>query len=77
MDLQTLTAFFMWCMIINLGVFIFWMIFLLATPDLVYRLQSSFSPSPGKVMTGSSMDFSGLLSFWCFFSISFPMWRCG
>lgn len=44
MELQTLTDFFMWCMIINLGIFLFWMIFLLATPDLVYRLQSSFFP---------------------------------
>jgi hypothetical protein len=46
MDIQTLTNFFMWCTIINGGLLIFWSVFILLTPGLVYRLQSTFFPMP-------------------------------
>lgn len=44
MDIQTLTNFFMWCMIINISIFIFWTVFLIAAPDFTYRLQTKFFP---------------------------------
>jgi len=46
MDIQTLTTFFMWCTVINASIFIFWTVFLLFAPDLVYRIQSKWFPIP-------------------------------
>ena len=46
MDIQTLTTFFMWCTIINGGLFILWAVFCLCAPDLVYRTQSRWFPMP-------------------------------
>jgi hypothetical protein len=40
MNIQTLTAFFMWCTIINGALFTFWAVMCLLTPNLVYRTQS-------------------------------------
>lgn len=44
MDLHQLTAFFMWCSIINGGLLVFWTLWLLLAPDLVYRIQTTFFP---------------------------------
>lgn len=44
MDIEILTAFFMWCTIINGGILIFWSIFILLTPNFTYRLQSRWFP---------------------------------
>ncbi len=44
MDIQTLTSFFMWCTIINVGLLIFWALIYLVAPNLVYRLQSRWIP---------------------------------
>jgi len=46
MDIQTLTTFFMWCTIINGGIFILWILFLVFAPDFVYRIQSNWFPIP-------------------------------
>ncbi len=46
MDTGTLTDFFMWCTIINGSIYILWVMFLVFTPDLVYRIQSKFFPMP-------------------------------
>ena len=51
MDHQTLTDFFMWCTIINGGLLVFWSAFILFSPDLVYRLQSTFFPMPRETYT--------------------------
>jgi hypothetical protein len=40
MDIQTLTAFFMWCTLINGGILILWSVLFMAAPNLVYRTQS-------------------------------------
>jgi len=42
MDIQTLTLFFMWCTMINVGILIFGSLFLLLAPDFVYRTQSKW-----------------------------------
>lgn len=46
MTISALTNFFMWCTIINGGLLIFWSLFILITPGLVYRLQNTFFPMP-------------------------------
>ena len=44
MDVQTLTRFFMWCTIINGGLYLFWAITWILAPGLVYRTQSRWFP---------------------------------
>ncbi len=44
MDIQTLTTFFMWCTIINGGIFILWTVFSAFAPDFIYRTQSKWFP---------------------------------
>jgi len=44
MDIQTLTSFFMWCTIINIGFLIFLALIYLLVPNVTYRLQSRFIP---------------------------------
>ena len=46
MDIQTLTTFFMWCTILNLGVMIAWTIVLASAPDFMYRMQTKWFPMP-------------------------------
>ena len=42
MDIQTLTTFFMWCTILNAGVFIYWAVICIAAPDFIYKIQSKW-----------------------------------
>ena len=42
MEIEALREFFKWCTIINGGLFLFWMVFLMGAPDLVYRIQTRF-----------------------------------
>lgn len=44
MDIQTLTSFFMWCSIINIGMLFFLALVYMLAPNLTYRLQSKFIP---------------------------------
>jgi hypothetical protein len=44
MDITTLTAFFMWCSVINGTLLIVWTLALMLVPDLVYRIQSRWFP---------------------------------
>ena len=44
MTIETLTSFFMWCTIINGGLFLFWILIYLCAPDAVYRTQSKWFP---------------------------------
>ncbi|MGB2959466.1 MAG: DUF6868 family protein [Bacteroidota bacterium] len=46
MDIQALTAFFMWCTVINGGILVLWSIFFLFAPDLTYRTQVKWFPIP-------------------------------
>ena len=40
MDIQTLISFFMWCTIINGGMFIFAVLMFLTMSDFIYRMHS-------------------------------------
>ena len=42
MDIQTLTSFFMWCSMINIGMLFFLAFIYMLAPNLTYRLQSKF-----------------------------------
>ena len=44
MDIQTLTSFFMWCSIINIGFLIFLALVYMLVPNLAYQMQSKFIP---------------------------------
>lgn len=44
MTIQTLTDFFMWCSIINIGLLLFLALTFLLAPNLTYRLQSRWIP---------------------------------
>ena len=70
MDLQTLTAFFMWCTIINGGFLILWGGFCVLAPNLVYRMQSQWFPIPRETFNVVIYSFLGLLKiFFLFFNI--------
>lgn len=44
MDIATLTAFFMWCTIINAAIMVYWVTLLLLAPNWMYRMQSKWFP---------------------------------
>ena len=46
MNLHTLTAFFLWCTIINGVILILWTMFLVLAPDFLYRIQNRWFPIP-------------------------------
>lgn len=60
MDIQTLTAFFMWCTIINGGLLVLWALVCLVAPDLVYRTQSKWFPIPRETFNVAIYAFLGL-----------------
>ncbi|HHH75721.1 MAG TPA: hypothetical protein ENL03_01695 [Phycisphaerae bacterium] len=60
MDIQTLTTFFMWCTILSGGMLIFWTLFLVLAPDLMYRMQSKFFPIPRATFNVVMYSFLGL-----------------
>ncbi|MDX2476176.1 MAG: hypothetical protein QNL05_02300 [Gammaproteobacteria bacterium] len=70
MDIATLTNFFIWCTIINGSLYLFWAMFLLFTPDLVYRIQFRFFPIPRETYNVIIYSFLGLFKiFFIFFNI--------
>ncbi|HAH47210.1 DUF6868 family protein [Gimesia sp.] len=60
MDLQTLTAFFMWCTIVNGSILIVWTLIFLLAPDLVYRSQHAWIPLPRESFNVIMYCFIGL-----------------
>jgi len=60
MDIQTLTAFFMWCTIIDLGLFAWAAIWFLLAPDLTYRIQTKFFAIPRDTFTVIIYTFLGV-----------------
>ncbi len=60
MNIQSFTDFFMWCTIINGGLLLFWSLFCMLTPDLVYRLQNRFFPLPRATFDIIIYSFLGL-----------------
>ena len=42
MNLETLTAFFGWCTVINFGLLLWWFLFIALAHDFTYRLHSKW-----------------------------------
>lgn len=42
MSIEILRTFFGWMTVINLGVLVFWSLWIMLAPDLVYNIQSKF-----------------------------------
>lgn len=60
MDKEILKRFFLCCIVINGSIFIFWSLFLLFTPDLVYKIQYQFFPIPRETYNVVIYAFLGL-----------------
>ena len=60
MDLQTLTTFFMWCTILNIGILILWTVFCVFAVDFVYRIHSKWFSIPRETFDVVIYSFLGL-----------------
>ena len=60
MDTQTLTAFFMWCTIINASILVLWSGFSIFAPDWVYQSQRKWFPIPRETFDVVIYCFIGL-----------------
>ncbi len=60
MEIQSLTAFFMWCTIMNGGLLILWIACCVFAPDLVYRTQSKWFPISRETFNVVIYSFLGL-----------------
>ena len=60
MYIQAVTAFFMWCTIINGSLLVLWTIMCIWAPDLVYRTQSKWFPIPRETINLVIYSFLGL-----------------
>ncbi len=60
MDFETLTAFFQWMTIVNVGLLALWSVFFLFLPDLTYRTQNAFVAIPRETWNVVMYSFLGL-----------------
>lgn len=60
MDIATVKEFFMWCTIINGGLFLFSSIFCIIAQDWVYQVQCKFYDMPRETFTVVLYSFMGL-----------------
>ena len=60
MTIETLTKFFLWCTILNGGIYLLWTVFLIFAPDFVYRMQSRLFPIPRESYNVVIYSFLGL-----------------
>ena len=59
MTVETLTEFFLWCSVINLGIYIVWVLFILLAPDFIYRVQTKWIPISRETFTVVMYSFMG------------------
>jgi len=67
MDIQTLTTFFMWCTIINGGIFVLWTVLSMFASNFIYRTQSKWLPIPRETFNVVIYSFLGLVKVVFFF----------
>jgi hypothetical protein len=60
MDMQTVTAFFMWCTIINFGFLMIWFLGFMVVSDLSYRLHNKWFPMSRDTFNVSMYVFLGV-----------------
>ncbi|MEA3491529.1 MAG: hypothetical protein U9R27_06480 [Campylobacterota bacterium] len=71
MNIESLTAFFMWSTIINGAIFLYWVFFILFIPDFIYRMQSRWFSIPRETYDVVIYSFLGLFKiFFVIFSLS-------
>ena len=61
MDIQGLTAFFMWCTIINVGLLIFSSVMCIFLSDFIYRMNNKFFSVSREAFNVVLCSFIGLL----------------
>ena len=59
MNIESLTQFFMWCTVINVAIYIVWVLFVLLAPDFVYRLQTKWIPISRETFNVMMYSFMG------------------
>lgn len=59
MELVTLIEFFKWCTLINLGIYVVWVLFILMAPDFIYRVQTRWIPISRDTFTVVMYSFMG------------------
>ena len=70
MDIQTLTTFFMWCTILNIGLLLFASLILVFAGDFVYRLHSKWLPMHRETFNVVIYSFLGLFKIiWLVFNV--------
>ncbi len=60
MNIEILSAFFMWCTVINGSLLMLWTVMSIAAPDIIYRMQSRFFPIPREAFNVVFYCFIGL-----------------
>ena len=60
MNIEILSAFFMWCTVINGSLLMLWTVMSIAAPDIIYRMQSRFFPIPSEAFNVVFYCFIGL-----------------
>ena len=60
MDIDMLTRFFMWCMILNFGFLMFSFVFLVFAGDFVYKMHSKWFPMPRETFNVVLYSFLGM-----------------
>ena len=61
MDTEMLTRFFMWCTIINGGLFTIASLVLTFAPDWAFRMHTKYFPMPRETFTVVSYSFIGFM----------------
>ena len=59
MGMVSLTQFFMWCTVINVAIYVVWVLFVLLAPDFVYRLQTKWIPISRETFNVMMYSFMG------------------
>jgi hypothetical protein len=58
--MEQLTAFFMWCTIINGSLLMIWSVLATGVPEVLYRIQSKWFPMPRETFTVVFYMFIGM-----------------
>ena len=70
MDSRTLTAFFMWCTIINGSILLLWALLFMIAPDWLYRMQTRRFPIARETYTSIMYCLLGAFKiFYLFFNL--------
>lgn len=44
MDIETIRSFLLWCFVLNMGLLLWWFLFLIFAHDFVYRMHTKWFP---------------------------------